>query len=88
MDRLNYQGVASLQSDVEANWRGSTVRDFNNNGKPDIVKTNYATGENAFWLMNGFAYQGDGNVITSAADGSGINHSHYSTFLPWGKGKP
>jgi len=64
MDRFNYQGAASLQSDVEANWRGSTVGDFNSNGKPDIVKTNYATGENAFWLMNGLTYQGAGSLPT------------------------
>ena len=65
MNGVTYSGnVATLPLDYEADWRSTTTGDFDQDGQPDIVKSNYATGENAIWLMDGFAYQGAGPLPT------------------------
>jgi len=65
MDGVTYSGnAATLPLDYEADWRSTTTGDFDQDGQPDIVKSNYATGENAIWLMDGFAYQGAGPLPT------------------------
>jgi len=65
MNGVTYSGnAATLPLDYEADWRSTTTGDFDQDGQPDIVKSNYATGENAIWLMDGFAYQGAGPLPT------------------------
>jgi hypothetical protein len=46
----------SMQTAVQVTSGTSIAGDFNGDGKPDIVWRNYATGQNALWLMNGTSY--------------------------------
>gem|GEM_PF-1600693 len=65
MNGVTYSGnAATLPLDYEADWCSTTTGDFDQDGQPDIVKSNYATGENAIWLMDGFEYQGAGPLPT------------------------
>ena len=45
--------AASIQSIPDLNWHIEGTGDFNSDGNTDLVWRNYATGDNAAWLMNG-----------------------------------
>ena len=46
-------GSASLLTLPDQNWTIVGTGDFNSDGKTDILWRNTATGENAYWYMNG-----------------------------------
>jgi len=47
--------------------RGSSIMDFNGDGKADILWRNYATGVNAVWRMNGVSWIGE-SFLTTVTD--------------------
>jgi hypothetical protein len=46
-------GSAPIATVSDLNWQVVAVRDFNGDGKADILWRNMSTGENAIWLMEG-----------------------------------
>ena len=53
----------------------SVKNDFNSDGKPDILWRNTATGENAYWYMNGTTIAGSASILTRP--GSELDNSRY-----------
>jgi hypothetical protein len=54
LDRSLPGSMNRIQINITSAWRG----DFNSDNKPDIVLRNYATGQNAIWVMNGASLAG------------------------------
>jgi hypothetical protein len=59
-------GVSRIGSAVEVlpavgdpNWKIVSVRDFNGDGKPDLLWRNGSTGQTVVWYMNGTTWTGD-----------------------------
>jgi len=48
-----YRSAAFFQSIGDPNWKIAGTGDFDGDGQTDLIWRNYATGENASWLMNG-----------------------------------
>ena len=64
-------GQAPLHARTGGSWEifvlktATTVKnDFNSDGKPDILWRNTATGENAYWYMNGTTIIGSASILT------------------------
>jgi len=51
---------------VDTNWKIRAVTDMNNDGRPDLVWQNQATGFLSIWLMNGTVRIGDGLRLNPA----------------------
>jgi hypothetical protein len=51
-------GVVDLPALPNTSFRIQGAGDFNGDGRLDIVWRNYATGQNAAWLMNGVSFAG------------------------------
>jgi hypothetical protein len=51
-------GVVDLPALPNTSFRIQGAGDFNGDGRVDIVWRNYATGQNAAWLMNGVSFAG------------------------------
>jgi FG-GAP repeat protein len=53
MNGTTLQSIVDLPALTNVNYRFDAVADYNGDGKPDIVLRNYATGQDAIWIMNG-----------------------------------
>ncbi|MBD2021059.1 FG-GAP repeat protein, partial [Leptolyngbya sp. FACHB-36] len=78
----------TLNSVGDPNWVLHDAADFNRDGKPDLLWRNYATGDNAVWILDG-VNQVSGDIILSFSDlswfiqGTGDFNQDRQTDILW-----
>jgi hypothetical protein len=63
-------GSAPIPTVLDSNWQVVGVRDFNGDGKADILWRNMSTGENVIWLMDGTSMLAGSAPIPTVSDPS------------------
>jgi hypothetical protein len=69
MNGLTLQSFGALNNDLpnDPSWKIVCIGDFNGDGKPDIIWQSQATGQLAYWLMNGVTLQSYGSLFNNQA---------------------
>jgi C1A family cysteine protease len=69
MNGLTLQSYGALNNDLpnDPSWKIVCIGDFNGDGKPDIIWQSQATGQLAYWLMNGVTLQSYGSLFNNQA---------------------
>lgn len=62
LHRIEIGSIVNLPALPNTDYEIGATADFDNDGDPDIVWRNRATGANAIWLMNGFTIEGIVNL--------------------------
>jgi len=62
MDGMTVASNGSLPQISDLNWQIVGVRDFDGDGKADILWRNMSNGADYMWLMNGFSIASQGAV--------------------------
>ncbi|NJL10463.1 MAG: VCBS repeat-containing protein [Calothrix sp. SM1_7_51] len=65
---LNSTSGRTITKQPDTNWQIITAKDFNGDGKSDILWRNNVTGENAIWFMDSFTV--DGQFLEKVPDKS------------------
>jgi len=80
MNGNTYQSTVFTSTEVDPNWEGRGVADFNGDGNEDIFLRNKVTGETRFWLHNGMSHYSTltpGDTMTTGWTPTGTGDSKY-----------